>query len=160
MDWPDPPLHVVLVEPEIPPNTGNIARLCAATGTRLHLVEPLGFRLDDKHLRRAGLDYWDSIRVEVHPNWEACLAALPEPQRLHLFTTASNRRFDGIRYAPGDALVFGRESRGLPEELLKAHPDSWAGIPIRTEHVRSLNLSSSVAVAVYAALCQMSPPEG
>ena len=159
MRWPEPPLHVVLVTPEIPPNTGNVARLCAATGTRLHLVEPLGFRLDDKHLRRAGLDYWDSIRVEVHPDWEACLAALPDPGRLHLFTTASGRRFDAIRYEPGDALVFGCESRGLPEELLQAHPDCWAGIPIRTDHVRSLNLSSSVAVAVYAALCQMSPPE-
>lgn len=158
--WPSPPLHIVLVHPEIPPNTGNIARLCAATGTVLHLVEPLGFAIDDKHLRRAGLDYWDSIDVRVHPDWPSALADLPspDPDRLHLFTTASNRRHDAIPYRPGDALVFGSESRGLPDALLAAYPDSWAGIPIRTDHVRSLNLSSAAAIALYAALTRLSPP--
>ena len=159
--WPRVPLNVVLVNPEIPPNTGNVARLCAATGSRLHLVEPLGFRLDDAKLRRAGLDYWDSIDVRVHPDWPSALADLPfpAPDRLHLFTTASNRRHDAIPYRPGDALVFGSESRGLPDSLLAAYPDSWAGIPIRTDHVRSLNLSSAAAIALYAALTRLSPPD-
>jgi len=157
MAWPEPPLHIVLVHPEIPPNTGNIARLCAATGTKLHLVEPLGFSLDDKHLLRAGLDYWDSIAPQVHPSWEACIAALPEGTRLHLFTTASGRRHDRVDYRAGDALVFGSESHGLPDELLARYPEQLVGIPIRTDHVRSLNLSSAAAIGLYAALGRISP---
>ncbi|MBQ9345560.1 MAG: tRNA (cytidine(34)-2'-O)-methyltransferase [Kiritimatiellae bacterium] len=155
--WPSPPLRIVLVAPEIPPNTGNIARLCAATGTELHLVRPLAFSLDDKHLRRAGLDYWDSIAPRVHDSWDAFLATLPPRTPLHLFTTASNRRHDRVDYHPGDALVFGSESHGLPDALLAAHPDAWVGIPIRTDHVRSLNLSSAAAIALYAALSHLSP---
>ena len=151
--WPRSPLNVVLVSPEIPPNTGNIARLCAATGCRLHLVEPLGFRLDDAKLRRAGLDYWDAIRVEVHSCWEACMEVLaPAPGRMHLFSTASGRRHDRAEYREGDTLVFGCETQGLPDALLAAHPDAVLGIPIRTEHVRSLNLSTAVGIAVYHAL--------
>ena len=152
--WPSPPLHVVLVAPEIPPNTGNVARLCAATGTRLHLVEPLGFSVDDAHLRRAGLDYWESVQVAIHPSWTACAEAL-RPNRLFLFSTGSPRRYDHASFAPGDALVFGCESKGLPSSLLAERPDSVLGIPIRTDHVRSLNLSSSVAIAVYEALRQI-----
>ena len=151
--WPRVPLNVVLVSPEIPPNTGNIARLCAATGCRLHLVEPLGFRLDDAKLRRAGLDYWDAIRVEVHPCWESCMEAIaPAPGRMHLFSTASGRRYDRAQYREGDTLVFGCETQGLPDALLEAYPGSVLGIPIRTEHVRSLNLSTAVGIAVYHAL--------
>ena len=152
--WPAPPLHVVLVHPEIPPNTGNIARLCAATGTRLHLVEPLGFQITDAQLRRAGLDYWDAVDVRVHPSWPACLEAL-RPDRFFLFSTGSARPYTAVAYRPGDALVFGCETRGLPEALLAAHPAAILGIPIQTQHVRSLNLSSAVAVVVYEALRQL-----
>lgn len=151
--WPRTPLNVVLVNPEIPPNTGNIARLCAATGSRLHLVEPLGFRIDDARLRRAGLDYWDAIRVELHPDWDSCLRAIaPAPGRMHLFSTAGSRRYDRADYREGDMLVFGCETRGLPDALLAAHPGAVLGIPIRTDHVRSLNLSTAVGIAVYHAL--------
>ncbi len=152
--WPVPPLNVVLVSPEIPPNTGNIARLCAATGTRLHLVEPLGFKITDAQLRRAGLDYWDAVQVQVHPSWEACLQAL-QPARLFLYSTGSSRRYDQAEYRPGDTLVFGCETKGLPDSLLAAHSGSVCGIPIQTQHVRSLNLSSAVAVVVYEALRQI-----
>lgn len=152
--WPTPPLNVVLVHPEIPPNTGNIARLCAATGSRLHLVEPLGFTITDAQLRRAGLDYWDDVQVRVHPSWEICREALG-PTRLFLFTTGSSRPHTGPDYRSGDTLVFGCETQGLPDELLAAHPGSLVGIPILTDHVRSLNLSSAAAVAVYEALRQI-----
>lgn len=152
--WPGIPLHVVLVSPEIPPNTGNIARLCAATGTRLHLVEPLGFQITDAQLRRAGLDYWDAVQVQVHPSWAAFLDSM-KPARLFLFSTGSSRRYDRAAYRPGDFLVFGCETKGLPNTLLAAHPDSVHGIPIQTQHVRSLNLSSAVAVVVYEALRQI-----
>jgi len=152
--WPEPPLSIVLVEPEIPPNTGNVARLCAATGTRLHLVEPLGFRIDDAKLRRAGLDYWDSIRPEVHRDFAAYLAAA-RPPRFFLFSAGAGRSFLEARYAPGDALIFGRETRGLPGDLLAAHPDRTVGIPIRPEHVRSLNLSTACGIALFEALRQL-----
>lgn len=151
--WPTPPLHVVLVSPEIPPNTGNIARLCAATDTRLHLVEPLGFQITNAQLRRAGLDYWDDVQVQVHASWAAFLAAA-QPARLFLYSTGSARRYDRVTHQPGDTLVFGCETKGLPAELLAAHADSVCGIPILTQHVRSLNLSSAVAVVVYEALRQ------
>ena len=153
-NWPPVPLNVVLVSPEIPPNTGNIARLCAATGTRLHLVEPLGFKITDAQLRRAGLDYWDAVKVQIHPSWPACLDAI-QPARLFLFSTGSSRPYTQAEYRPGDTLVFGCETKGLPDDLLAAHPDSVLGIPIRTDHVRSLNLSSAVAVVVYEALRQL-----
>jgi len=152
--WPTPPLNIVLVNPEIPPNTGNIARLCAATGTRLHLIEPLGFQIDDARLRRAGLDYWDAVQVNIHASWQACLDALG-PTRLFLYSTGSSRRYDQAQYRPGDTLVFGCETQGLPDELLAAHAASVLGIPILTDHVRSLNLSSAAAIVVYEALRQM-----
>jgi tRNA (cytidine/uridine-2'-O-)-methyltransferase len=152
--WPAVPLNVVLVSPEIPPNTGNIARLCAATGSRLHLVEPLGFRITDAQLRRAGLDYWDAIQVQVHPSWPVFLETV-RPARLFLYSTGSPRRYDQATYQAGDTLVFGCETKGLPDALLADHRDSVCGIPIQTGHVRSLNLSSAVAIVVYEALRQI-----
>jgi tRNA (cytidine/uridine-2'-O-)-methyltransferase len=151
--WPEPPFHVVLVEPEIPPNTGNVARLCAATGCRLHLIEPMGFRITDARLKRAGLDYWDSIRPELHKGFDAFLDAV-KPERLSFFSTSGRASFLDARYQPGDALVFGPETRGLPDALLARHSDRVFGIPIRTEHVRSLNLSTAVGIVVYEALRQ------
>ena len=152
--WPSSPLHIVLVQPEIPPNTGNIARLCAATGSRLHLIEPLGFKITDSRLRRAGLDYWPSIQGQVHPSWPALLEAL-RPGRFFLYSTGSSRPYTQVAYRSGDVLVFGCETKGLPEDLLATFPRAVLGIPIRTDHVRSLNLSSAVAVVVYEALRQI-----
>jgi len=152
--WPDPPLHVVLVEPEIPPNTGNIARLCAATGSRLHLVEPLGFQITDAKLRRAGLDYWDAVDLHRHADFEAFLRAA-QPARLFLFSTGAERSYLDARYRPGDALVFGCETRGLPDALLARCAESVYGIPVRADRVRSLNLSSAAAIVVYEALRQL-----
>ena len=152
--WPDVPLHVVLVQPEIPPNTGNIARLCAATGSQLHLVEPLGFSLAAPRLRRAGLDYWDAVQVRVHATWEECLQVIG-PTRLFLFSTGGARLYTRPAFQPGDTLVFGSETRGLPNDLLTAHAEAVHGIPILTNHVRSLNLSSAVAIVVYEALRQL-----
>ena len=152
--WPARPLEIVLANPEIPPNTGNVARLCAATGSRLNLVEPMGFRLDNAKLRRAGLDYWDALEVRVHGSWEECVAALGgwREGRWHLYSTGSGRRYDRAEYREGDVLVFGCETKGLPEELLAAHRESVLGIPMRTEFVRSLNLSTAVGIVTYHAL--------
>ena len=144
--------HVVLVQPEIPQNTGNIARTCAATGCTLHLVRPLGFDISDKYLKRAGLDYWHLVNVEVHESLEAFLAQYPAA-RLHLFTTKAKRTYTQAQYRAGDFLVFGRETRGLDEEFLVQHPEACVRIPMR-EEARSLNLSNSVAIAVYEALRQ------
>ncbi len=152
--WPDPPLHVVLVSPEIPPNTGNIARMCAATGSRLHLIEPMGFKITDAKLKRAGLDYWDSIKPETHANWDAFLAAV-KPRRLWLFSTCGERSLFDAQFEPGDALVFGSETCGIPDEILNRHRDRIIGVPIRTDHVRSLNLSTTAGIAVYEALRQL-----
>ena len=152
--WTQPPLRVVLVEPQIPPNTGNVARLCAATGTLLHLIEPMGFRISDAKLKRAGLDYWDSVVMAVHPSFDDFIR-LVAPPRFFLFTTRASRSYSSVYYQPGDTLVFGSETHGLPDSLLELHPDQVVGIPIRTDHVRSLNLSSAVAIAVYEALRQL-----
>lgn len=152
--WPDPPFQVVLVSPEIPPNTGNIARMCAATGSRLHLIEPMGFTITDAKLKRAGLDYWDSIKPETHTNWDAFIATV-KPRRLWLFSTSGKQSLYDVNFEPGDALVFGCETRGLPDELLAKHPDRVVGLPIRTDHVRSLNLSTTAGIAVYEALRQI-----
>jgi tRNA (cytidine/uridine-2'-O-)-methyltransferase len=155
--WPAPPLEIALVHPEIPPNTGNIARLCAGTGTRLHLVEPLGFRLSDRDLRRAGLDYWPKVSVTVHGDLAAFEGAM-ENRRLHLFsTTGATAHFDA-RFQSGDVLVFGAESRGLPEDFLARHPGSILNIPQRLDHVRSLNLSTAAGIALYEALRQCAGP--
>lgn len=152
--WPQPPLQVVLIEPEIPPNTGNIARMCAATGAGLHLVEPLGFKLDDSKLRRAGLDYWDAIAPVVHPDIESYFAAT-NPARFFLFSTGGSRSLFDERFEPGDHLIFGSETRGLPQHFLDAHRERVLGIPVQTTHVRSLNLSTAAGIVVYEALRQL-----
>ncbi|MET0386958.1 MAG: tRNA (cytidine(34)-2'-O)-methyltransferase [Polyangiales bacterium] len=145
-----PAFRVVLVEPEIPPNTGSIARTCAATSSSLHLVEPLGFRIDDRSLKRAGIDYWHLVQVHTHPSFEAFGAAHPE-SRLHFLSSEAERSYLEADFQPGDALVFGKESVGLPRELLRQHPDRVWGIPT-SGGVRSLNLSNAVAIVLFEAL--------
>ena len=152
---PDSPrLHVALVEPEIPPNTGNIARLCAATFTPLHLIGKLGFRTDDKAVRRAGVDYWNAVEIHYHINIEALYEALPGCRFLY-FTTKADRAYTSHQYAPGDCLVFGSETRGLSEDLLRANWDRSLRIPMRNRRVRSLNLATSVGIVLYEALRQI-----
>jgi len=150
------PLHLVLVEPQIPPNTGNVARLCAATGCRLHLVEPLGFSIADRELRRAGLDYWDAVDVRVHPSLDAFFATCAAP--LWLMSTRAAQRYDTVAFARGDALVFGKETAGLPQALLDAHPGRALRVPMRPGAVRSLNLSTTVGIVAYAALAALDFP--
>lgn len=145
--------HIVLIEPEIPQNTGNIARTCAATGCVLHLVKPLGFSIDEKHVRRAGLDYWRLVEIRVHESAAAFFASLPQGARMHLFTTKAQRAYTEADYRAGDYLLFGRETKGLDESLLAANRAACVRIPMR-EAARSLNLSNSVAVAVYEGLRQ------
>ncbi len=151
-----PALHVVLVEPEIPPNTGTIARLCAATLTRLHLIRPLGFSLDDRYLKRAGLDYWPFVDVHVYDDWGR-FARECHPVRLHLFSARARRSYLEARFALGDWLVFGSETKGLPAPLLAAHAETTYVIPIDSPHVRSLNLSNAVSIVVYEARRQLAP---
>lgn len=158
VQWPDPPLRVVLVEPEIPPNTGTIARLCAATGTPLHLIEPLGFRLTDRALRRAGLDYWDAVDLHRHSSYAAFEKEHPAGRKF-LFSTAGALPYTRGNFQPGDTLVFGPESRGLPDRLLEANPGQVFGIPMRNDRVRSLNLATAVAIALFEALRQITAPE-
>jgi tRNA (cytidine/uridine-2'-O-)-methyltransferase len=142
-----PPFQVCLVAPEIPPNTGSIARTCAATQSILHLVEPLGFSLDERAVRRAGLDYWHLVDVRVHPTFEAFVSARPVGA-LHFFSANATRSYLDAEIVPGDCLVFGRESTGLPKELLAAHSDRVWGIPTLGS-VRSLNLSNAVSIVLY-----------
>ena len=156
-DVTDAPLHIALVEPQIPPNTGNVARLCAGTGIALHLVEPLGFKIDDRELKRAGLDYWELVRVIVHPSFEDFLESTNSRRRWFLSTKAQ-RAYDRAHFAHGDMLVFGKETAGLPESLLEAHADFALRIPMREPSVRSLNLSTSVGIVAYAALAQLGFP--
>jgi tRNA (cytidine/uridine-2'-O-)-methyltransferase len=156
-DVADAPLHVVLVEPEIPPNTGNIARMCAATGCALHLVEPLGFRIDDRALKRAGLDYWAAVRVVVHPSLEAFLAAFPA-ERCWWVETTGRMPYASAPFARGDALVFGKETGSLPQALLDEHRARTLRIPMRGEAVRSINLSTAAGIVTYAALAALDFP--
>ena len=144
--------HVVLVEPEIPPNTGNIIRLCANTGAQLHLIEPLGFPLDDAKMRRAGLDYHDYATMKVHRDWAAFIAAeAPDSSRMFALTTHGSTAFSGIGFRPGVVFVFGSETKGLRPELRESFPNSQRiRLPMRPEN-RSLNLSNAVAVVVYEA---------
>lgn len=156
------PFHVVLVEPEIPPNTGNIARLCAATRSHLHLVEPLGFRIDEQAVRRAGLDYWPLVQLATHPDYAAARAHVTRVApggRHYLFTGKATRSYLEVPFRPGDSLVFGKESVGLPEALLERHADELVGIPTLGP-VRSLNLANAVAIALYEALRQVGALDG
>ena len=148
-------LHIALIEPEIPPNTGNIARLCGATFTALHLVGKLGFRTDDKAVKRAGLDYWDAVDIRYHTKIEALYEALPEVRFLY-FTTKAERLYTDFHYQLNDCLVFGRETRGLPEELLRANWERCLTIPMPNKKIRSLNLATSVGIALYEAIRQTS----
>ncbi len=144
--------NIVLVEPEIPANTGNIARTCSVTGCSLHLVEPLGFSIDDKHLKRAGLDYWDTLDIHVYKNLEEFLKTV-DPEMLFLATTKGAHNYTDTSYPKGAYLMFGKETKGLPEGLRKDHPHNCFRIPMCPSY-RSLNLSNSVAIIVYEAFRQ------
>jgi tRNA (cytidine/uridine-2'-O-)-methyltransferase len=145
--------HIALWEPEIPPNTGNIARLCAAVGARLHLIGRLGFRMDEKSVRRAGLDYWEHVDVVHHADWDAFTVAL-DGAPLWLVEDPAPLTYTEADFRDGDVLLFGNESKGLPERLLAQHAGRLIGIPMPTGKVRSLNLSNAVAVVLYEALRQ------
>lgn len=152
------PLNVVLVEPEIPQNTGNVARLCAASGTALHLVRPFGFLLSDRQMKRAGLDYWDRVEVTIHDSLaEFIELASQRGGAFHLATTSGGIRHSEGCFGPGDWLLFGAETRGLPRELLTEYPEHCIRIPM-VPGLRSLNLANSVAIVVYEALRQMGYP--
>jgi tRNA (cytidine/uridine-2'-O-)-methyltransferase len=146
--------HVVLVAPEIPPNTGNIGRLCLATGSHLHLVKPLGFSLDDRELKRAGLDYWKEVKVSVWESLDALQSAQPQDARYFFLTTKTERLYWDARFQNGDFLVFGRETKGLPEPLLAANREQSLTIPI-TPQARSLNLATAVGIVLYEAVRQV-----
>ena len=155
--WPEIPMNIVLVYPSIPPNTGNIARLCAATGSRLHLIEPLGFDIDDRAVRRAGLDYWDSVDITVYPDFESFAEQNPVGRK-YFFSTAGATRFHHAEFSIGDYLIFGNETYGLPDEIIEAQaPDQILNIPIRLDNVRSLNLSNCAAIVLFEALRQINP---
>lgn len=147
------PFNIVLIEPEIPPNTGNIARLCAATGTVLHLVGKLGFSIDDRYLKRAGLDYWEFVTLRQWPDL-AALQASASGARFFYLSTKASRSYLEAGFKSGDYIVFGKETKGLPEELLLANPDTSITIPMPAEKVRSLNLSTSAGIVLYEALRQ------
>ena len=146
--------HIALVEPEIPPNTGNIARLCAATFTDLHIVGVAGFRLDEKAVKRAGLDYWNEVKVHRHIDLESLYKILPNSRFIY-FTTKSEKLYTDWQFQKNDCLVFGRETRGLPEDLLKANWERCLTIPMANKNVRSLNLATSVGIVLYEALRQV-----
>ena len=146
-------LHVALFEPEIPPNTGNIARLCAATFTTLHIVGVTGFRMDDRTLKRAGLDYWDEVELSRHVDLAELYTSLPESRFIYL-TTKSQRPYTSFNFRDEDCLVFGPETRGLPKQVLVENPDTCLTIPMPNQNVRSLNLSTSVGIVLYEALRQ------
>jgi tRNA (cytidine/uridine-2'-O-)-methyltransferase len=149
-----PPFNIVLVEPEIPPNTGTIARLCGATDTVLHLVRPLGFSTDDRHLKRAGLDYWEHVKIVYWENVDAFLTAQNET-KLYFFTKKTGLPYTRIEFKPGDFLIFGRETKGLPEDLLTLYKDRCYTIPMRNPKIRSLNLANAAAIVLYEAIRQL-----
>jgi tRNA (cytidine/uridine-2'-O-)-methyltransferase len=151
--------HVILFQPEIPPNTGNVIRLCANAGASLHLIRPLGFELDHARLRRAGLDYHEFVNLMAHEDFDTCLATLRQP-RVFAFTSHAARRYTETRFADGDALLFGRETSGLPDGILAAIPEAQRlRLPMQPDN-RSLNLSNAVAIAVYEAWRQLGFPGG
>ena len=147
-------MQIVLYEPEIPPNTGSVARLCAATLTPLHLIEPLGFKIDDKHLKRAGLDYWEFVDLHVHRSWNDFVENVA-PRTLCFFSKRATRSYTEMRYQEDDFLVFGPETRGLPQEILDAHAERTLRIPMMSSGVRSLNLSNAVSIVLYEGLRQL-----
>ena len=147
-------MNVVLVEPEIPPNTGNVARLCAVTGSSLHLIGPLGFRLDDRQLKRAGMDYWDQVQWKIWENWEVFSKSILPQARCWFVEQGGKRRYDEVEYGADDYLIFGRETVGLPEALLKKNGNSWVRIPMFNAQARSLNLANCVSIVLYDALRQ------
>lgn len=151
-------LHVALVEPEIPPNTGNIARLCAATFTDLHIVGVTGFRMDDRTLKRAGLDYWDDVKLHRHIDLDRLYESLPDSRFLYI-TTKTKRSYSDWQFKQNDCLIFGRETRGLPEELLNTNAERCLTIPMPNPSVRSLNLANSVGIVLYEALRQIGTPQ-
>lgn len=151
-------IHIILFQPEIPQNTGNIGRLCAVTRSRLHLIHPLGFTITDRHLKRSGMDYWHSLDIRHHENWDAFKASPDAPHRIWLFTTKAVRSFWEVEYEDGDGLLFGRETSGCPEWLhAETGPERSLTIPRYNEEMRSLNLSTSVGIAAYEALRQLRP---
>jgi tRNA (cytidine/uridine-2'-O-)-methyltransferase len=152
MKRPEAPFRIVLVEPEIPQNTGNIARLCAATGTILHLVGKLGFRVDEKAVRRAGLDYWPLVTVKQHPSFDACLADIGPAPGPFLLTTKSERCYTDAPFEAGSVLVFGKETEGLPESIRAPYAASCFSIPTVEDSVRSLNLANAVSIVLFEAL--------
>jgi tRNA (cytidine/uridine-2'-O-)-methyltransferase len=152
------PFHIVLVEPEIPPNTGNIARLCGATGTVLHLVGKLGFSTEDRYLKRAGLDYWSEVDIRYWPDLQTLQEAYPGGRFIYTSKKAP-KSYIAMRFQPGDFIVFGKETKGLPDELIEANPDTAVRIPILGK-VRSLNLSTSAGIVLYEALRQTGALEG
>ena len=149
-------MHVVLVEPEIPPNTGNVARLCAATKTVLHLIEPFGFKLDDAQLKRAGMDYWQHVEWHRWKNWNAFVEKLPAGALLWLVESGGPKLYTEAKFAPDDYLVFGRETAGLPKKLLEENRERWLRIPMFNAKSRSLNLSNCAALVLFEALRQQS----
>lgn len=150
-------LHIALIEPQIPPNTGNIARLCAATDSALHLVEPLGFSIDDAEVKRAGLDYWAQVDLWVHPDWRAFREAMDRERCLY-FSANATRSFWEASFKPNSCLVFGNETLGMPERILEKHPERCFRIPMGGP-VRSLNLATAVGIVLYEALRQVRPGE-
>ena len=150
-------LHVALVEPEIPPNTGNIARLCAATNTPLHIVGVTGFKMDDRTLKRAGLDYWSEVELHRHLDLDTLINSLPDSRFLY-FSTKVSHVYTAWRYEDGDCLVFGPETRGLAAKVLQGNADRCLTIPMPNKNVRSLNLSTSVGIVLYEAIRQLTQP--
>jgi len=151
-------VNVVLLEPEIPPNTGNVARLCAATRTTLHLVEPFGFKLDDAALKRAGMDYWRQVNWLRWANWREFTQSLPPDARLWFIESNGPKRYSDVAFLPDDYLVFGRETAGLPKALLDEHFERWLRIPMFNPESRSLNLSNCVSLVLFEALRQQGFP--
>ncbi|HLB55537.1 MAG TPA: tRNA (cytidine(34)-2'-O)-methyltransferase [Gemmatimonadales bacterium] len=147
-------LHIALISPRIPPNTGNIARLCAATDTSLHLIEPLGFSVDDATLRRAGLDYWHAVDLWIHPDWREFRDAIARERCLY-FSAKAERPIGEARFRPNSVLVFGSETDGMPDRILEKHPDQCFTIPMQSGKVRSLNLATAAGIVLYEALRQV-----
>lgn len=148
-------LHVVLVTPEIPHNTGAAGRLCLATGARLHLIGPLGFSLDERQVRRAGLDYWKDVDLQLWENWDAFANSVASDANVYMLTTKTDRAYWDVTFKDGDYLVFGPETRGLPESLLSQHREACLTIPMRSGSTRSLNLATSVGIVLYEAVRQV-----